>query len=134
MAKVLAGIKMRILLFFRHLGQSTSACLVVMTKGNLHTLTLDHWKTALYTGAIAGFLALLFAIERWLHLQQNRGFFAIVAFFGTFIGDILAHPSHFGGPWGEPLTTAAGAAVLSLILSSTALGNYLVRAAEPPKS
>ncbi|MCF7967876.1 MAG: hypothetical protein K9K68_01770 [Methylococcaceae bacterium] len=134
MARVLAGIKMRIFLFLRHLGQATSACLVVMTKGNLHTLTLDHWKTALYTGAIAGFLALLFAFERWLHLQQNRWFFAIVAFFGTFIGDFLAHPSHFGGPWGEPLTTAAGAAVLSLMLSSTAVGNYLVRVAEPPKS
>jgi hypothetical protein len=69
MAKVLVSIKMRIFLFLRHLGQTTSACLVVMTKGNLHTLTLDHWKTALYTGAIAGFLALLFAFERWLHLQ-----------------------------------------------------------------
>jgi peptidoglycan/LPS O-acetylase OafA/YrhL len=104
-----------------------------MTKGNLHTLTLDHWKTALYTGAIAGLLALLFAIERWLHLQQNRWFFAVVAFLGTFIGDFLAHPSHFGGPWGEPMATAVGGAVLSLILSSTAFGNYLVRVAEAPK-
>jgi len=97
-------------------------------------LTLDHWKTALYTGAIAGFLALLFAIERWLHLQQNRWFFALVAFLGTFVGDLLAHPSHFGGSWGEPLTTALGAMALSFVLSSTAFGNYLVRAAETPKS
>ncbi len=59
MAKVLAGIKMRIFLFLRHMGQTTSACLVVMTKGNLHTLTLDHWKTALYTGGYRRILGAL---------------------------------------------------------------------------
>ena len=128
----LADIKARAYLFFRHLGQSTSSCLIVMTKGNLHTLTLDHWKTALFTGAISGILTLLLSVGRLLKLQKNPWFFALVAFIGTALADFIAHPSHFGDAWGEPLVTGLGAAFLSIILSNTSLGNYLVHLSESP--
>ena len=112
----------RLLLSGRQVCQSTAACLTAMTKGNLSAITLEHWKTALLTGFGAALIALLVTLISKSDFQISRWGVALFAFVGTFIVDLLNHPSHYELFWAdEPLFTALGAGVLSLLISFTAL-------------
>lgn len=122
MENILKGLQMRAAILVRHFSQSTTACLVAMTKGNLSTLTLNHWKIAMITGLGAGIISLIFSFGNLIKFQTSRYGVAFVALIGTIIADLL---NHGGQRWKEALVTGAGAAVLSLILSFTPLDGFI---------
>lgn len=117
--------KLRLIVGGRHVAQSTAACLTAMSKGDLGSLTLDHWKIALVTGFGVAFLAIIFSLIPKLDLHLSRWGVAAVAFVGTFIADVLNHGSHYQAFWGdEALITAAGAAGLSILISFTPIDQW----------
>lgn len=120
-------IYVRLTILARHVGQSAAACLTAMTEGDFEKLTLEHWRVALATGLVAGLFGVIMSIGPLIRLYDSRWSFAAIAFFGTLIADRWSHPSHYGGPWTEALLTAAGAAVLSLLVSYTPIGRHLER-------
>jgi len=124
-ANFLAKIQVRFAIVIRHITQSTTACLVAMTKGNLGTLTWYHWKIALTTGFGVGIISLLTSFGKLIHLQTSRFGVAFVAFAGTTISDYLSHPSNYGNTWTEALVTGVGAALLSLIVSFTPMDKFI---------
>jgi hypothetical protein len=113
----------RSIIFIRHLGQSTAACLLAMTRGDISAIGLDHWLVALTTGGITGTLGVLVTLTPLKRQYGNKWFFAAVVFVGTFVADWLTHPSHFGGPLTEALATGAAASIISLMLPHTPLYN-----------
>jgi hypothetical protein len=115
----------RSIIFIRHLGQSTAACLLAMTRGDISAIGLDHWLVALTTGGITGGLGVVVTLTPLKRHYGNKWFFAAVVFIGTFVADWLTHPSHFGGPLTEALVTGAAASIISLTLSHTPLFNAL---------
>jgi hypothetical protein len=121
----LLHIKLRTYIFLRHLGQSTAACLLAMTRGDVSAIGIDHWLIALTTGGVTGTLGVLVSLTPLRRHYGNKWFFAAVVFIGTFVADWLTHPSHFGGPLTEAFVTGAAAAFISLILSHTPLFNVL---------
>jgi hypothetical protein len=122
---------LRLKIFGRHVAQSTASCLTVMTGGDFKALTWEHWEIALVTGAAAGLIGVIVSIGPLLRYYGNRWFFALVAFAGTFAADLWSHPSHFGGPMAEALVTAAGAAFVSLLFSTTRFGDILAKLERP---
>jgi hypothetical protein len=104
----------RIIIFFRRLVDSTPACLMVMTQGNLAAITLAHWENALGTGSMAGAVLVLLSFyeqKKWLHNQYITAALTGVA---TAIVDGISHPAHFNG---EAIMTGVAAAALCLLLS-----------------
>ncbi|WP_419419826.1 hypothetical protein ACNVED_00540 [Legionella sp. D16C41] len=114
---------LRLTIVSRHISQSTVACLIAMTKGDLSTLTLNHWKVALLTGLGAGLISLIASYGNLVKFQTSRFGLAITAFIGTTIAD---YASHAPG-WTESLLTGLGAAILSLLLSFTPLDSLLAK-------
>ncbi|HYE35297.1 hypothetical protein [Methylocaldum sp.] len=125
------GISVRLAIFGRHVGQSTAACLTAMTKGDLASVTLQHWQIALTTGLAAGVFGVLVSLGPLIKFYDNKWTTAAIAFFGTVIADRWSHPSHFGGPWSEALVTAFGAAALCLLLSYTPIGKAIEKLEKP---
>lgn len=122
---LLMQFKVRLIIFFRHLGQSTAACLLAMTRGDISAIGLDHWLVALTTGGITGALGIFVTLTPLKRHYGNKWFFAAVVFIGTFVADWLTHPSHFGGPLTEAFVTGTAASIISLTLSHTPLFNVL---------
>ena len=114
-------------LFIRHLAQSTSACLVAMTQGDLSTITWSHWQIALTTGVGVGLLSVCLSFGRPAQLQATRWGIALVALVGTFISDLVNHPSHFGAQWTEALATGVAAGLLSLVISLTPVDKLVAK-------
>ncbi|BCA95293.1 hypothetical protein TUM19329_16540 [Legionella antarctica] len=123
MANIVPQLKVRFTIVIRHIIQSTTACLLAMTKGNLSVLTSQHWKIAFSTGLGAGLIALLVSYGNWVKFQTSRYGVAFIAFVGTFIADYVSHSS--GSSWKETFATAIGAALLSLFVSFTPLDRYV---------
>ena len=107
----------RLVIFTRHLAQSSLACVTAMTEGDLSAITLTHWQVALTTGSAVGLLGILLSFGKAKKIQSTRVGFALVAFVGTFAADLAIHPTHFGAFWTEALVTAIGASVLALASS-----------------
>jgi len=107
----------RLAIFSRHLTQSTLACVTAMTQGDLSAVTLYHWQVAIQTGLLVGLLAVLFSFTKIKDWQSTRVGITLVALIGTFIADLMVHPTHFGAVWTEALVTGLGAAALALITS-----------------
>ena len=122
MINLFVGLQMRATILVRHFSQSTTACLVAMTKGNLGTLTLNHWKVAMITGLGAGIISLIFSFGNLVKFQTSRYGVAFVALAGTLIADLLNHGTQ---RWQEVLVTGLGAAVLSLFVSFTPLDGFI---------
>lgn len=118
-------------LFIRHLGQSSIACLTAMTQGDFASLTATHWQVALVTGALAGCLGVSVSFTRLFRIYRPWFSFALITFFSTLLADRLSHPSHFGSSWTEALLTAAGATVVSLLISFGPLGGAVQRLERP---
>jgi hypothetical protein len=96
-----------------------------MTRGDITAISLEHWKIALLTGGLSGFLGVVFSIGPLLRLYGHALFFALITFLGTVLSDWVIHPSHFGGEWTEALVTGSVAALASLVLSYTPIGDLL---------
>lgn len=119
--------KFKAAVFGRHICQSTTACLIAMTQGDLTTVTIGHWVKALQTGVGTGIIGVLFTFSSLVKIQTNRFGVATIAFLGTVISDYLSHPTHFGSEWTEALVTGLGAAGLCLLVSFTPLGKLIER-------
>lgn len=119
--------KFRVAVFSRHLAQATAACLVMMQQGDLSVITFGHWIVASQTGAYAGLIGVSMTFGRLREFQTSRWGVAAIAVAGTFIGDLVAHPSHFGGVTTEAAVTALGAGLLCLLVSYTPIGAAIER-------
>lgn len=116
------AVKFRVVIYIRHLTQALAACLTAMSRGNLRTITWEHWQFALTTGLWAGFVAVILSFGKLRVIQTNRWGVAATAVAGTSLGDFLTHPSHFGGPMTEAAVTGLGAGILCLLFSYTPAG------------
>jgi hypothetical protein len=119
------GMKFQVAVFTRHVCQSTAACATAASRGDISTFNLEHWQEALSTGASVGLLAVIFTFGSLKKIQSNRWGIAGIAFVATIIADFLMDHASYGGLIGQPLVTGLSAAFLSLLLSSTTLGNFL---------
>jgi hypothetical protein len=124
-------LRLKAALFSRHLGQSTIACLTAMTQGNFASLTAAHWQVALFTGALAGLFGVAVSLTRLFRVYRPWFSFALITFFSTFFADRLSHPTHYGSPWTEALLTAAGATLVSLLISFGPLATAVERLEKP---
>ncbi len=92
------------------------ACLLVMARGNVFAaFDVEHVVLATVCGTVGALVTV------GLLLQMNRAIDSVyrqatISAVVTFIGDIFAHPSHFGPQWAEPLVTAAVSASLAVAL------------------
>ena len=104
-------------IFARRLSEATPSCLMMMVQGNVFALTLTHWLKALQVGALTGAMAVVVSLSGRKELQENKFVIAGLTGFLTAVSDFLLHPSHFGGPSVEAITTGIGAGLLCLALS-----------------
>lgn len=104
-------------IFIRRLSEAAPSCLLMMVQGNVFALTLTHWAKAIQTGALTGALAVVVSFSARKELQDNKFVIAGLTGFLTAISDFVTHPSHFGGPSSEAITTGIGAGLLCLALS-----------------
>jgi len=104
-------------IFSKRLGESASSCMVMMTQGNLLTMTLGHWGKALEVGVVASLATLIVIIYGNKEWQYNKYAMAGAIGFFTVFADIVIHPSSFGGVTTEALATGLGAGLLCLIMS-----------------
>ena len=90
------------------------ACLLVMARGNiLDAFSFDHIVLATVCGTVGAVVtvALLLQMDRTRNSVGRQVTLSAVV---TLIGDVFAHPSHFGPPWAEPLVTAAVSAGIAV--------------------
>jgi hypothetical protein len=92
------------------------ACFLVMARGDiLAAFSLEHIRLASICGIVgaAVTVALLAQMGRTTDSLARQVTVSAVV---TFIGDIFAHPSHFGPQWAEPLITAAVSAGIAIVV------------------
>jgi uncharacterized membrane protein YjjP (DUF1212 family) len=111
-------VKKYLSVFSKRLSESTLACMVAMTQGNILVLTLGHWLKALQVGSIAAFATIVFIFFDKQELTKNKFVMAGALGFFTAIVDLASHPTHFGGPTTEALVTGMGAGLLCLAMSN----------------
>ncbi len=94
-----------------------AACLLTMVQGNLLVLQLPHWITAAKTatGATIIYLICLYLprVGEWLKTRLGG---SVLIGLATFLADLGMHPTHFGLPHMEAVTTGLGATVISFLL------------------
>jgi uncharacterized membrane protein YeaQ/YmgE (transglycosylase-associated protein family) len=92
------------------------ACFLVMARGDIFAaFSFEHIRLASICGIVgaAVTVALLPQMDRTTDSLARQ---ATVSAVVTFIGDIFAHPSHFGTQWAEPLVTAAVSAGIAVVV------------------
>jgi hypothetical protein len=92
------------------------ACLLVMARGNIFAaFSFEHIVLATVCGTVGAVVtvALLVQMDRTTNSVSRQATLSAVV---TLIGDVFAHPSHFGPPWAEPLVTAAVSAGIAVAL------------------
>ncbi|MFZ3353227.1 MAG: hypothetical protein WA268_20445 [Xanthobacteraceae bacterium] len=90
------------------------ACLIVMARGNIFAaFSADHLLRATVCGTVGALftVALLAQMDRSLNSVSRQATLSAVV---TLIGDVFAHPSHFGPQWAEPVVTAAVSAGIAV--------------------
>ena len=91
-----------------------AACLLVMARGNIFAaFSFDHLVLATVCGTVGAVVtvALLLQMDRTTNSVSRQVTLSAVV---TLIGDVFAHPSHFGPQWLEPLVTAAVSAAIAV--------------------
>ena len=92
------------------------ACLLVMARGNIFdAFSFEHIVLATVCGTVGAVVtvALLVQMDRTTNSVGRQTTLSAVV---TLIGDVFAHPSHFGPAWAEPLVTAAVSAGIAIAL------------------
>ena len=92
------------------------ACLLVMARGNIFdAFSFEHILLATVCGTVGAVVtvALLVQMDRTTNSIGRQATLSAVV---TLIGDVFAHPSHFGPAWAEPLVTAAVSAGIAIAL------------------
>lgn len=90
------------------------ACLIVMARGNIFAaFSFDHLLRATVCGSVGALVtvALLAQMDRSFNSVSRQATLSAAV---TLIGDVFAHPSHFGPQWAEPVVTAAVSAGLAV--------------------
>ena len=90
------------------------ACFLVMARGNiLAAFSLDHALLASVCGIVGALVtvALLAQMDRAIDSVARQATISAIA---TFVGDVFAHPSHFGPQWAEPVLTAGVSAAIAI--------------------
>ena len=90
------------------------ACLLVMARGNIFdAFSFEHIRLATVCGTVGAVVtvALLVQMDRTTNSVGRQATLSAVV---TLIGDVFAHPSHFGPAWAEPLATAAVSAGIAV--------------------
>ena len=96
-------------------GGAWLACFLVMARGDiLAGFSFEHFRLASICGIVgaAVTVALLAQMDRTSDSVARQATLSAVV---TFIGDIFAHPSHFGPQWAEPVITAAVSAAIAVV-------------------
>ena len=92
------------------------ACFLVMARGDIFAaFSLEHIRLASICGIVgaAVTVALLAQMDRTADSLARQATISAVV---TFVGDVFAHPSHFGPQWAEPLVTAAVSAGIAIVV------------------
>ena len=90
------------------------ACFLVMARGDvLAGLSFEHIRLASICG-IVGAAATVALLAQMNRMGDSLARQATISAVVTFIGDVFAHPSHFGPQWAEPLITAAVSAAIAV--------------------
>jgi hypothetical protein len=90
------------------------ACFLVMARGDvLAGLSFEHIRLASICG-IVGAAATVALLAQMTRTSDSPARQATISAVVTFIGDVFAHPSHFGPQWAEPLITAAVSAAIAV--------------------
>jgi hypothetical protein len=85
-----------------------------MARGDiLAAFSFEHLILATVCGTVGAVVtvALLVQMDRKTNSVSRQATLSAVV---TLIGDVFAHPSHFGPPWAEPLVTAAVSATIAV--------------------
>ena len=105
--------KLRI--FYKRVYEASVPCAVLMGQGNVLALTPKHILIALKTGILTGFFAMVLSFIPLLKKHyDNKIILGFVIFLCTISADLLNHPSHFWGEYGEALATGLGAVLIYL--------------------
>jgi hypothetical protein len=105
-------------IFARRVSEATPSCLMMMVQGNVMSLTFSHWLKAMQVGVLTGAMAVLVSLSGRKELQENKFVIAGLTGFLTAVADFMTHPTHFGGPTTEAITTGIAAGLLCLALST----------------
>ena len=105
--------------------------LLLMVQGDLAGATLAHLGVAGKTGLLGVFPILGVTYTRHARHLTNRWTSAALLAVCTFAADAVVHVSHYPGAFTEAALTGAGAFVLSVVVSYTALGRKIDSLAEP---
>jgi len=92
------------------------ACFLVMARGDFaRAFSLEHAQLA----SICGFVGAVVSVVLVVQMDRSSSSLArqmTISAFATFIGDVVAHPSHFPPQWAEPLVTAGVSAAIAMAL------------------
>ena len=94
-------------------GEAWLACLLVMVQGDAAALTLKHALIATKTGLI---MALSYCIACLFFRRQTIYLDVLLTGSLTAVADLIAHPTHFGGPATEAIVTGMGAGFLAFLM------------------
>jgi hypothetical protein len=104
------------------------ACMFWMVLGDLRLLTLEHWQVALHTALYGASVLTLIKISPAHPLLQSRLREFLVMSSVVAMIDQFVHPSHFGGPYTEAITTGLTAVGINMSIDGLfELFSYLIR-------
>ena len=92
------------------------ACFFVMARGDYAAaFSLEHARLASICGFVgaAVSVALLAQMDRTTNSVTRQ---VTISAFATFIGDVIAHPSHFPPQWAEPMVTAMVSGAIAIAI------------------
>ena len=91
------------------------ACLLVMARGNIFdAFSFDHIVLATVCGTVGAVVTVALLLQMDRTPRNSVGRQVTLSAVVTLIGDVFAHPSHFGPAWAEPLVTAAVSAGIAV--------------------
>jgi len=99
--------------FFIKWQQACYVCFPMMVQGDLFALTFSHWIKANQTGIIAGTGAVLLGYTFLKNYKDRKWFHGVTIAFAVFFADLIVHPSHFAGAFGEAALTAVASGLLA---------------------
>ena len=110
------GHKLKI--FYKRVYEASVPCAILMVQGQIFALTPKHILIALKTGILTGTFAMILSFIPLLKKHyDNKIILGFVIFLCTISADLLNHPSHFWGEYGEALMTGLGAVLIFLGVS-----------------
>ena len=108
--------KQKITPIFENVAESTAACLITMSQGNILAVGVSHWVIASQTGVVAGLVATVAIVATQ---TDKRWLISVLLGIATAIVDFYMHPGNFGSVATEAIVTGIGAAFLSYVAGTS---------------